>query len=107
MLAGGSMRFRLFPQVVALVLCWSLLTHLVSPRLAAQVEKPGASGRLTIIILEGVGALNNIKQGTAREPIVRVDDENHRPVAGAFVTFTLPYDGPGGNSLAEAKYFRQ
>ena len=28
--------------------------------------------------------------------IVQVEDTNHKPVAGAYVTFTLPGDGPGG-----------
>jgi hypothetical protein len=52
--------------------------------------------RLQITILDGEGALNNIKQQTAREPIVQVEDENHKPIAGALVIFTLPQSGPGG-----------
>jgi hypothetical protein len=50
--------------------------------------------KLNIVIMEGEGAVNNIKQRTARDPIVRVEDENHRPVAGATVTFLLPQSGP-------------
>ena len=52
--------------------------------------------RLSIVIVEGEGAINNIKQRTSRETIVEVQDENHRPVAGAAVVFLLPNDGPGG-----------
>jgi hypothetical protein len=52
--------------------------------------------QLQITILEGEGALNNIKQQTAREPIVQVQDENHNPVVGALVIFTLPQSGAGG-----------
>jgi hypothetical protein len=51
---------------------------------------------LNIVIIEGDGAINNIKQRTAREPIVRVEDENHKPVAGASVLFELPQNGAGG-----------
>lgn len=51
---------------------------------------------LKINILDGEGALNNIKTRTAREPIVQVEDENHKPVAGATVIFLLPSDGAGG-----------
>jgi len=51
---------------------------------------------LNLVILEGEGAINNIRQRTAREPIVQVEDENHRPVAGAAVAFTLPSNGAGG-----------
>jgi hypothetical protein len=32
----------------------------------------------------------------AREPIVQVEDENHKRVAGAVVLFTLPTQGAGG-----------
>ncbi|HTX39558.1 MAG TPA: hypothetical protein VME43_31280 [Bryobacteraceae bacterium] len=51
---------------------------------------------LNIVVVEGEGAINNIKQRTAREPVVEVQDENHRPVAGAAVVFSLPTQGAGG-----------
>jgi hypothetical protein len=51
---------------------------------------------LVINILEGEGALNDVRAGTAREPIVQVKDENNKPVAGAVVLFLLPDSGPGG-----------
>jgi hypothetical protein len=51
---------------------------------------------LQIVIVEGEGALNNIKQRVTRDPIVQVEDENHRPIPGASVVFTLPNQGPGG-----------
>jgi hypothetical protein len=51
---------------------------------------------LNLVVLEGEGATNNIRQRTAREPVVQVQDENHKPVAGAIVVFTLPSNGPGG-----------
>ena len=52
---------------------------------------------LTIEILDGEGALNNIRQRTAREPIVQVEDKNHKPVAGALILFAIQ-SGPGGAS---------
>ncbi len=51
---------------------------------------------LNLVVIEGEGAVNNIKQRTAREPIVEVQDENHKPVAGAVVIFMLPSNGAGG-----------
>ena len=51
---------------------------------------------LNLVVIEGEGAINDIRQRTAREPIVQVQDENHRPVAGAIVTFTLPGRGASG-----------
>jgi hypothetical protein len=50
---------------------------------------------LHIVILDGEDALNNIRQRTAREPIVQVQDENHKPVAAAVVLFTIR-KGPTG-----------
>jgi hypothetical protein len=64
----------------------------------AQPSTPGqtAPRKLNIVIIEGEGAINNIRQRIAREPIVQVEDENRRPVAGAVVTFLLPNEGAGG-----------
>jgi hypothetical protein len=52
--------------------------------------------KLFINIVEGEGALNNVKQRVNREPIVQVEDENHKPIAGAAVIFFLPSSGPSG-----------
>ena len=61
--------------------------------LAAQAQAPA---KLKIVILEGEGAINNIRQRIAREPIVQVEDENDRPVGGAVVIFLLPDKGASG-----------
>jgi len=46
--------------------------------------------------VQGEGAINTVRQRTARDPIVRVEDQNHKPIAGAVVAFTLPTQGAGG-----------
>jgi hypothetical protein len=51
---------------------------------------------LKILVLEGQGAINNIKQRTSRDPVVQVVDENDRPVAGVAITFALPSRGASG-----------
>ncbi len=68
-----------------------LLTNLLGARPMEQ-DAP----KLNIVIVEGEGTLNNVKQRVNREPIVQVEDENHKPVAGAAVVFFLPTTGPGG-----------
>ena len=55
-----------------------------------------AGGQLNIVIVDGDGAINNIRQRTAREPIVQVEDQNHKPIAGAAVVFLLPDQGASG-----------
>ena len=64
-----------------------------TPPIRAQAPEPK---QLTISILEGEGAINNIRQRTAREAIVQVQDENHKPVAGVAVTFFLADHGASG-----------
>ncbi len=62
---------------------------------------------LQIVILEGEDVSNNIKERTAREPIVQVEDENHKPVAGAAVLFTVTTQSghASGSFLNGAKTF--
>jgi hypothetical protein len=65
---------------------------------AQQPAQPGASGasKLRLLVLEGHGAINNVRRRTARDPVVQVVDENDRPVAGVAITFTLPTRGASG-----------
>ena len=70
-----------------------LLSILIAfPALQAQTFPT----ELNLVIVEGEGATNNVRQRVARDPVVRVEDENHKPVAGAAVVFTLPTEGATG-----------
>lgn len=82
-----------------------LLLLALAPALRAQAAAPAAPQNLVINILSGEGALNDIRQRTAREPIVQVEDENHKPVAGAAVVFLLPDSGPGGTFIDGTRAF--
>lgn len=83
--------------IAAVAISTCTMTEL--PRAAAQaangaaLSPPGQAKSLYITIVEGEGALNDIRTRTAREPIVQVDDENHKPVAGALVLFALDNSG--------------
>ncbi len=77
--------------------CLSLfLSFLLSAPFATPAGAQTAAAKISLVIVEGEGAINNIRQRTAREPIVQVEDENHKPIAGAAVVFTLPSQGAGG-----------
>jgi hypothetical protein len=81
-----------FPRLTAVrALGWETAGYAQAP--AAEPAKPS---KLNLVIVEGEGAINNIRQRVAREPIVQVEDENHRPIAGAAVTFALPKLGASG-----------
>lgn len=85
-------------RFLSLLLCL-LISLPFSPTAAAQ----GAAGKISLTVIEGEGAINNVRQRTAREPIVQVEDENHKPVAGAAVVFVLPSQGAGGAFAAGEK----
>jgi hypothetical protein len=80
-------------RIPSRALAVSLAGLLALPTLPAQ-EAP--KGKLHIEIIEGEGATNNIRQRLAREPIVEVQDENRKPLAGATVVFLLPESGASG-----------
>ena len=93
-------------DVLAKVTALALATLLVIPAQAfaesATDGLPDSQPKaLHIDILEGEGALNNIQARTAREPIVQVTDENHKPVSGALVIFLI-HDGSDGSGATFA-----
>jgi hypothetical protein len=61
--------------------------------IASAQQNPTA---LQIFVVAGDGAINNVKQRVNPEPVVQVEDENHRPIVGAAVVFFLPSQGPSG-----------
>ncbi len=84
-----------FPAIYGpLLSAW--LSVLILPAGVTAQQQPTPT-RLNIVIVEGEGAVNNIQERVAREPIVQVEDENHKPVAGAAVVFLLPNQGAGGS----------
>jgi hypothetical protein len=72
-----------FPKAV---FAWAVLVALGRPGSAADA--------LSIHVLEGQGAINNLKARTARAPVVELRDEQGDPVPGASVTFQTPATGP-------------
>lgn len=53
-------------------------------------------GYLKLSVLEGDGAINDIKRGISHSPVIQVVDESNNPVSGAEVVFSLPPLGPSG-----------
>jgi hypothetical protein len=75
----------------SLIAAWLYLSALSLGVGAFQVQ----SAAFHIAIIDGEGALNNVEGRLAREPIVQVEDQNHKRVAGAYVAFDTPSSGPG------------
>ncbi|MDZ7637512.1 MAG: hypothetical protein U5J83_04585 [Bryobacterales bacterium] len=87
----------------ALCLVLAVLLFASAAPAAIALGRQAAPAALRVEIVEGDGAVNNVRQRTAREPIVRVVDRNDRPVAGAAVMFLLPQSGAGGAFSGGAK----
>jgi hypothetical protein len=68
-----------------------------------SLDAAGQPQDLVILIVEGDGGLNNIRRGSATQPVIEVRDRNNRPVAGAVVAFTLPDFGPSASFLNGSK----
>ena len=80
-------------RALCVLLAEIVLFHTWPVPVSAQEQEPA---KLDISILEGEGSINNIRQRVAREAMVQVNDENHKPVAGVAVTFFLPEHGASG-----------
>ena len=65
----------------------------ISVHATPQVDSKAS---LSIEIIEGQNAINNITRNTAYAPVIEIRDAGGRPVVGANVTFTLPTVGPSG-----------
>jgi hypothetical protein len=78
---------------LAALLCLSMVVPFAAP---AQVNDRSPGRALTIAVLQGDGAIHDLRTGVATFPVVEVRDDAMKPVAGAEVTFELPAGGPGG-----------
>ena len=90
-------------MVVKPVIASALLLSLIAQTVSYGYQVAGEIQKLNITIVEGDGAVNNIRQRMAREPMVQVTDENRKPIAGAVVVFLLPNQGAGGAFANGAK----
>ena len=78
----------------ASALCLLLVNLWVNPWTApAWAQEPP---KLAIVVVEGEGAVNNLKAQAVAPTVIQVVDENQKPIAGAAVVFFLPNQGPGG-----------
>lgn len=61
-----------------------------------QAPRAGAPQQINVVVVAGEGAINKLRDRLNAEPVVQVEDQDHRPIAGAAVVFFLPNQGPGG-----------
>lgn len=91
------MNNHLLKKLLSSGLC--LLPAIVSP--AAHAQNPPA--RIQILVLQGEGITTNVRQRVAHDPVVKIEDDDHRPVDGAVVVFALPVSGASGEFFNGSK----
>lgn len=82
--------------LLALTLSLLLIHNLTALPLSAQDEEEEPPPPLNIVVVEGEGAMNSIRNYQPHDVAVRVEDSHGNPVPRASVTFQLPEAGPGG-----------
>lgn len=85
------MRIPIFLAIFAALSC-----RAQTPGAQEKGAVQAAGGGIKINVVQGEGAVNNIRSGIAAPVAVEVRDANGRPVAKAEVIFELPASGPSG-----------
>ncbi len=93
------MRYYSRKSFLPLAICFSIAFHGLVPAATGQT----VLARIDIIVVEGEGATNSIRQRVSKDPVVRIEDDDHRPVSGAAVVFALPVSGASGEFFNGAK----
>jgi hypothetical protein len=70
-----------------------LAISLLPPMLAQGQNVPA---RINLLVMEGEGVTSGMRQRVTPDLVVKVEDDDHRPVAGAVVVFALPVSGASG-----------
>ncbi len=86
------------PHRCASAACLLLVSLWTAPAWAQDQPPNQPPPKLGIVIVEGDGAINNLKDQTIHPPVIQVRDENLKPIAGAAVVFFLPTKVPAGPS---------
>jgi hypothetical protein len=85
--------------LLPLGLCFSISFDALLPAAFAQI----VPARINLVVVEGEGATSPIRQRVTTDPVVQVEDDDHRPVAGASVVFALPVSGTSGEFVNGSK----
>jgi hypothetical protein len=83
-----------------LLLTSPLFLSICVPPLARTQNTPA---RIELVMMEGENATTGVRQRVTRDPVIRVEDDDHRPVMGAVVVFALPVSGASGEFVNGSK----
>lgn len=95
----SKMKRHLGNSLLPLGLCFLISLDGLPPAAFAQ----NLPARIYIVVVAGEGAASNVRQRVTQDPAVRIEDDDHRPVAGVPVVFALPVSGTSGEFANGAK----
>jgi hypothetical protein len=58
---------------------------------------------MEIVVVQGEGVTSKAHQHVSSDPVVRIEDEDHRPISGVAVVFALPVSGTSGEFVNGSK----
>ncbi len=93
----SSLGNRVFPFALSLLLAFQLN----GPAAWAQA----VPAQINIVAVRGDGAVVSVGQRPDPQPLIRIEDENRRPLADVVVVFTLPIEGTTGEFRGSGKIF--
>jgi hypothetical protein len=81
---------------------WVTMASLVLGPMLLQAAQTPAARKLQVEVYKGDQLLHEDR--IPKEIIVRVTDDQGRPIVGAAVVFQLPFDGPGGAFTEDSRF---
>jgi hypothetical protein len=81
---------------LSFVIVFQLLVAPVRAQTPPVQDQTPPPTELNIVVIQGEGGVNKVRQRVTQEPIIQVEDESHKPISGAAVVFTLPTEGATG-----------
>jgi len=83
---------RLPKDLLSLGLVCLIACDVLPPAALAQA----IPARIELLVVEGEGVVHDVRQRAASNLVVKVQDDDHRPLADAVVVFALPVSGTTG-----------
>jgi hypothetical protein len=94
-----KMQRHLWNSLTPLGLCFLITFDGLPPAAFGQ----NVPAQISILVVAGEGVTSSIRQRVTQDPAVRIEDDDHRPVAGVPVVFALPVSGTSGEFANGAK----
>jgi hypothetical protein len=91
----AKMKQHFLKSLLPLGLCCLISFDGLLPAAFAQ-NPQNLPAHIDILVVEGEGVTSKTRQRVARDPVVKIEDDDHRPLADAAVVFALPVSGTTG-----------